>query len=248
MPMPPGGLALVANLTSPPQIFDTTGLMGRFQWRAKLLDGAGQTLTTVERPLVLDGTPPIACRFVRPPLEAAKGSQVTLSEFGREDLTDIASVRFFVGLPEKNVIPPTAKTVSATKSSDETLVWSALLTLPSDLGPCDVTAEITNTAGLATFVSTSILITAEAPLATGEIRGVVLEGTRPQGGLAVSLMQAGHEVAHTKTAADGSFHFSGLQPGEYEVTSQKPDSGRHGQHGAQIKAGETAAVEVRLAL
>lgn len=245
---PPGGLVLVANLTSPPQIFDTTGLTGRFRWRAKLLDGAGQTLTTAERPLVLDGTPPIACRFVRPPLEAAKGSQVTLSAFGREDLTDIASIRFFVGLPEKNTVPPTAKTISATKNSDDTLVWSALLALPNDLGPCDVTAEITNTAGLSTFVSTSILITAEAPLATGQIRGVVLEGTRPQGGLAVSLLQASHEIAHTKTAADGSFHFSNLQPGEYEVTSQKPDSGRHGQHAAQVKAGETAAVEVRLAL
>jgi hypothetical protein len=245
---PPGGLALVANLTSPPQVFDTTGLMGRFQWRAKLLDVAGQTLATAERALVLDGTPPIACRFVRPPLEAAKGSQVTLSAFGREDLTDIASVRFFVGLPEKNAVPPTAKTVSATRDSDDALVWSAPLALPSDLGSCDVTAEITNTAGLTTFVSTSILIMAEAPLPTGQIRGVLLEGTRPQGGLAVSLMQAGHKVAQTKTAADGSFHFSNLQPGEYEVTSLKPDSGRHGQHNAQVKAGETAAVEVRLAL
>jgi hypothetical protein len=121
--------------------------------------------------------------------------------------------------------------------------------LPQELGACEVTAMFTNGAGLISFVTTTIHVISTLPTASGEVKGVVLEGSRPQAGLEVTLEKAPNAiVAKTRTNEQGVFVFAGVAPGDYVVKSLKRDAERKGQAAAKVPAGGVAEVTIKLAL
>jgi len=121
--------------------------------------------------------------------------------------------------------------------------------LPDQIGACDVTAQFTNAAGLVSFATTPLTLLNSLPAAVGEIRGAVVEGTRTQAGLEVTLEKTpGAVLNKTKTDEHGTFVFSNVTPGAYTVRAVKPDANRRGAAPVKVEAGQTATVGVKLAL
>jgi hypothetical protein len=185
---------------------------------------------------------------VQPPTSAAKGSEIQLVLSGWDALSGVVDVSLFVGRPVNGQLPAAARLFPAAPREGEANVWSGPLNLPADLGPCEVTARFTNGAGLTTFITTSFNIVAAIPSSTGTVKGVVLEGGRPQSGLEVSLEKGTASLAKAKTDAAGAFAFNGVAPGDYVVKAVKPVAGRIGQASAKVTATATVSVRVNLAL
>lgn len=79
-------------------------------------------------------------------------------------------------------------------------------------------------------------------VAGGSMRGMVMEGDRPQPDLAVSLRtQEGKVVASTRTALDGTFAFNNVAPGTYVTYADKISSQTKGESLVTIKSGKTLA-------
>lgn len=77
-------------------------------------------------------------------------------------------------------------------------------------------------------------------VAGGSVRGVVMEGDRPQPDLAVSLRtQDGKVVASTRTTTDGIFAFNNVAPGTYVAYADKIASQTKGESLVTIKSGKT---------
>jgi hypothetical protein len=243
---PPSGLLITPSTSAPAETFDTRGIVGGYVWHAEG-NVANQKLHA-ELPVVFDDSPPEACRFMQPPATAAKGSQIALTVSGWDSLSGIADVALFVGRPVNQQPPPGARLFTAASNPDEPNVFSTAVALPQDLGPCEITARFTNGAGLTTFTSTTINIVASLPPALGEVRGVVLEGSRPQAGLEVSLEKGPAVLVKAKTDEQGAFAFAGVQPGEYVVKASKPLAERKGQAAVTVQAGATATASIKLAL
>lgn len=245
---PPGGLLLHPVTTAPVQIFDTSGLVGRFVWRATLV-ADGKTIATGEQPVVFDNTAPASCRFVRPTSLATKESVLTMQVAGWDDLTDIVSVQMFLGKPIDNKAPPGVRMFAAAKSLDDSAVWSAAVTMPKDLGPCDITALLTNGVGLTTAITATVDVLDVLPLVEGNIHGVVVEGSLPQANLDVALEKApGAAMQTVKTDEQGRFDFHGVAVGTYTVRSTKASSQRKGAAEVKVDADHTATATIRLAL
>jgi hypothetical protein len=246
---PPGGWSVGALVRRGGQTFDTAGIVGGYVWQAELVDQAGKTITTNEMPVVFDNSPPVAARFVRPPMTAVKGTLLSLQTTAWDDLSGITSVKYFVGPAVDDKPPPTAKLIDAKPSIADNSIWIADLPLPAELGPCTITAVFTNGAGLTTLAMTSVDIKAESRALQGNIQGVVLEGNRPQPALEVILLHAkGGEVARTTTTASGVFAFEQLPPGEYQLTAFKAASQRKAASNAKVQAGQTANVTLKLSI
>jgi hypothetical protein len=218
-------------------------------WQATLRDAAGRALVQTSLPVVFDNMPPRGARFVRPPASGVQGGKTSLVVSAWDDLSGVADVQFFVGEPVDNKPPAGAKLIAAQRVPTSPELWSADLPLPSAAGTITVTAQFTNGAGLVSFASTSLQVTDKATSATGEIRGQVLEGQRPQAALEVVLLNAGKaEVGKAKSGADGAFQFVGVPPGDYTIRAVKPASQRQGEKGVQVVAGETTIVNLALGL
>lgn len=246
--VPPGGLMVNPIATPATQAFDTSGLAGHFLWHADLLAGAA-TVASSELPVVFDNSPPTSCRFVRPSTLATKESIVPLQVTVWDELTDIATVDLFLGKAIDGKAPPGTRLFRAKKSSGDAALWEAAVTMPKDLGPCEVTAVATNGAGLATTFTTTVTVLDSLPQSHGEIRGVVMEGALPQAGLDVALEQApGAALKTTKTDANGQFTFAEVTPGNYTVAATKSTSQRKGSTPVKVEANQTTTTSIKLAL
>jgi protocatechuate 3,4-dioxygenase beta subunit len=112
-----------------------------------------------------------------------------------------------------------------------------------------VTAQAVNHVGLSSFVTTPIRIVTEMDVPSGEIRGHVSEGPRMQPQLEVQLLDAtGSPLASAMTDAQGQFSFPDLPPGEYQLTTEKPSSGRSAKEGIGLKSGDVEVVRLELTL
>lgn len=246
---PPGGVAMSATGSQEKQIFDTSGLVGRYMWQATLLDEHGHTLAHTERAVVFDNSPPVAARFVRSPATAVKGTRIPFSATAWDELSNIADVKFFLGLPDNGKPPATATLIHALPSATDATVWTADLPLPKEAGNADVTAMFTNGAGLVSFATTSIEVIEAEPTPQGSIQGEVLEGNRPQPGLDVVLLHAtGGEIARTKTDPQGNFVFDKLPAGAYVVQCSKVSSQRKGESKITVAVGPPTNVTIKLVM
>jgi len=79
-------------------------------------------------------------------------------------------------------------------------------------------------AATALFIGFSFSAHAAPPV--GTVEGVARdERQHAQAGVTLRLEANGKEIAHTTTASDGGFHFSGVGPGSYTITAEKPGVG-----------------------
>jgi hypothetical protein len=149
-------------------------------------------------------------------------------------------------------LPPTTPTVAGTLVPGSTTTWTAQLALPADKkGPTDLGVQFINNVGLSTFATATVNLVDALPTLPGRIQGTVLESTRPQAGLEVSLRdpkapKTSEDKAKATTGADGMFTFENLPPGAYTVSSSKAITKRKADVPVTVQAGQTAVVTVNL--
>jgi len=245
---PGGSLLFEASLADWSVVLDTTGLRGRRELRARLLDADGREVRAASLALVLDDLSPGDVRFVDPPKQARRGRPVTLRAAGVPTDSGIASATFFPGAPVDGKVPPGVATVPGTPLDPDKTTWTASLPLPDGkAATADVGVRFLSGAGVASVATAAIELLDADPVTPGILTGIVLEGPLPQPDLVVILGDDKNvERGRTTTAKDGTFRFAGLPPGSYQVFSSKPTSRTGRLVPATIKAGETADVTLEL--
>jgi hypothetical protein len=249
VPTGPGGSPLVeASLQDWSVDFPTAGIQGTYEVRARLRDAQGRLLLSASGPIIFDDTPPRLVKLARLPKQAKRGTPLEIRATGQIPLSGIREVVFFAGKPAPDgKLPPGASTAPGKPIAGSTMTWSASLPLPAEpKGPIDVSVQFISNVGLATFDSERIELIDTEPVATGSIRGRVLEAALPQSGLVVTLAGAKGEKLETKTDKVGVFSFTDVPVGKYLVRSYKPTSMRVGKADVEVKAEMTSRVEVEL--
>lgn len=245
-----GGLVFEARDTDWTLDFDTRRLHGACQLQVRLLDAAGKELDLERRELIIDNDPPSVARVVDCPRKAERGAAIYVKAEGRDEESGIAEVFFFVGRSQGEQIPEGVTTVPGTPLCVDNTIWSAKVTLPMDAkGPTPITVRFVNGVGLARCVTQLVEATEIDPalLEPGRIEGKVLEGDRPQPGLTVFLRdEQGREKARMQTTADGSFVFSALPAGPYQIFCVKPETGRRALVPVRVAPSRAVPATLRL--
>jgi hypothetical protein len=234
-----GALMFDGDITDWKIPLSTTGIVGHRVLRARLLADDGSELAVVQQDVVLGNRPPEGVAFQDLPKETSNKQPLQLQATARRSIPGISDVTFFVGKPAENTVPKDA--VTAPGVSDESRkTWSGQIQLkPTDTGKVPISARFTNEAGLSTIITSSVEVT-NAELGGGKIIGKVVEGSIPQPGIVVVLVDAkGTEQAKATTDANGCFAFARLKSGKYTASASKPVSGRHGAVSVTVK-GEMA--------
>jgi hypothetical protein len=248
---PDGALLFEAVLKDWVVPLNISGIQGARLIRVRLLDSGGGVMQTAVKPILSDSTPPERVRFVEPPTQAKKGSRLVLRATGGDPESGIARVVFFLGRPQGNKPPEKVASVEGTPVKGSEATWSAALPLPDVKGPAEVSAQFVNGVGLSRFDTTTIDLLDTDPRITGpgKIRGVVMEGPRPQPGLEVTLKDPkGNALAKAKTGPDGVFEIAPVAPGNYVVYAAKAESQRRGSRATKVEPNKTAEVTVELEL
>jgi hypothetical protein len=249
LPAGPDGTPLVeASLQDWSIDFPTTSIQGTYDVRARVRDAQGHALLTASTRVIIDDTPPRWVKIARLPKEARRGTPVEVRAAAQMPLSGIREVVFFIGKPTLDgKLPPGAATALGKLLPNGTLTWSGALLLPADhKGPIDLSVQVVSNVGLSTFDTGRIELVDTDPVPTGSIRGRVREGSLPQSGLVVTLVNAKNEKLETKTDKDGVFSFANVPVGKYNVGSYKPTSMRVGKAVVNVKANATSQVEVDL--
>jgi hypothetical protein len=252
-PFGPGGALLfdatIKDWTVP---LDTNKVLGARDLQLRLLDADGRELARALQRVTVSDSGPDRVRLIEVPRKAQRGTELTLKAVGRDEQAGIKEVLFFVGRPMDKKLPPGTTPVPGQPLDAGRTTWSAKLPLPGERkGPTEVSVQFINRAGLSTFDTATLELTETDPAKTGpgKIRGRVLEGPRPQGGLHVVLTdEKNKEKARTKTAADGTFEFPAVEPGRYRVWAFKPESQRRGMEPATVEANKTTNVQIALSI
>ena len=247
---------------------DLSGVYGPTKLRVRMFDDKGKLIPVLDKvtgrkdadevvkTVVLDDTPPVDVRFVRPPARAVRGKSLIVYASGDDPESGIRDVVFFRGrpLPDKKVPPPGTKLIPGELVEAKRKIWGVRLPIaPSERGPVVVSVRFTNRVGLSEVATREFEVGATpGPLpraaSKGSIAGSVREGDRPQVGLTVQLYDSvGKQVKTTKTAAAGKFLFRGLEPGTYRVYAAKSASRTRGEKTAEvIGTARTDGVEIVL--
>lgn len=214
-------------------VYPTNGVAGK---RVFKVEEGGEARTNT---LVVDRTPPVV-KFTANPkdadLEIGK-KPVTLSATASDAESDIARVLFFVGdFPGADLKPAPGGKIVAGKpklDKDGKVIpgeYTAEIRLPEKAGEIKVGVVAVNGVGLATAAPDEpkelVIRDKEAEKkkkTTGSIEGKVVQGSRAQPGLTVTLLDATGKtpVKSTKTDADGKFKFEDVAPATYVVKSVK---------------------------
>jgi hypothetical protein len=245
---------------------NTDGLFGDYPVRAQLKvprDDKKEEVTELRWEVSFDSSPPEILEFTVPPraeekaVRLRRGELLTLVAKGVDEESGIVEAAFFLGKvpPDRKLPPNVVITRPKPETKDDqpvrvtTFEARAELPAPTDkVGAIDVAVQFTNGAGVKSFGELKVILVDDAnggkkgdgaAAKPGNLKGRVLEGDRPQGGLIVTLRDAKGEVkATTKTDAKGNFAFNDLPPGPYRVSSEKPSSGVTGSSPAQVQPGE----------
>jgi hypothetical protein len=231
---------------------DTGLVLGPRVLRGRLLGHDGGEIRVAYLPIVLQDSLPEQVEFVNPPRLAVKGAPLPVQALGFDSGSGVAQVRFFIGKPVNDAVPPNAATTPAAAVPGSKGLWAARVPIPADrAGPTDLSVQVTNKAGLSAFATTTVDVVDKLPPVLGQVRVTVAEGPLPQPGLEVVLRDVNAKTPKEgtftgKTGPDGTYLFANVPPGKYKVSSSKPVSQRKAEREVTVEAGQTA--EVRLAL
>ena len=241
-----GALLFNALITDWNVPLDTSGIVGHRTLQARLLTSDGREIAVADQQVVLGDRPPQGVAFENVPKIASNKRPLELSASALQSIPEVSSVTFFVGKPDNDSIPKGAATAKAT-SDPVGQIWSGQIALkPTVKGTIPVSAQFTNAAGLSSFITTTIEVT-DADIGGGKIQGKVVEGTIPQAGVQVILADGkGAQKGKATTAADGSFSFQSLKPGNYIAKASKPTSGRKGEASVQVTGESTVDTTIEL--
>jgi hypothetical protein len=218
---PGGALVFEAGLHDWVVKMDTTQIRGVRELRATLLDRAGREVAMTPRTLTVGDQAPTLVRFLDPPLKAWRQAPLPLQARGSDELVGVKEVNFFYGRPINDKPPPGASLVPGVAQNESKTVWGVKLPAATDKkGPTEVSVQFVNHLGLSAFATTTVDLEENDPAKTalGKIRGRVLEGDRPQGGLTVYLTDDKRaERGKQESKADGSFEFDNLPAGKYRL-------------------------------
>ena len=246
---PDGALVFQATLRDWEVALNTTGLLGQRILRARLISPQGQELASVSKTVTFDGAAPDDVRFVDVPPKVRRTEPLPVQVVTGNSVSGVRQAMFYLGKPVDGKMPPTAATFPGQPVDVAKTRWSATIFFPNDAkGPTSISVELTNNVGLTTTATTLVELLDAVPVTGGTVRGTVVEGPRPQPGLAVTLAdEKGGEKAKAKTGDDGAFVFENVAPGKYKVLSAKPDAMRKGQSAVIIvEPGKTTNVTVEL--
>jgi hypothetical protein len=250
---PDGALVFEASVQDWTVELNGSHIVGQRALRARLVDRAGNALYETAQPLTIDATEPTQTRFLTPPSRVKYGSTVFLKAKAEDRESGIAAVHFFLGRPSDGNSPQPAR-IPARKGAADANTWTAPFVLPERKGPVEITVQATNGVGLSSFASIVVNLTDTDTVpvlaGTGQIRGKVLEGPRPQPGLEVILNdESGVEKARTTTRKDGTFLFDKVPAGRYVISCFKPITGRRATSATiRVEPDRTETVTLSLSL
>jgi Prealbumin-like fold domain len=237
--------------------YPTAGAIGKQLFKA---ERAGKP--SEPRELLLDNSKPKKLSFTKAPEkpDCLMNSSHTLEASVEDGESGVAAVWFFTG-----AVPPSVDGKPASGSKvvrGEKLPMPANtyrmvepFKLPGTTGEFEVGVLAVNEVGQSS-VEAKVLAVIEPPKpkeekakdekpkkTTGSIVVRVLQSTRPQPQLPVTLMDAAGNVVKTATTdGSGSATFKDLQPGEYTLKSVKrADQNANGSATATVEAGDTPA-------
>lgn len=252
-------------------LFETKSVAGRRTFKVEARpaikeadkpDNAHRTVTTeATQVLLVDRTAPTDVKLVDLPAKAATvtGTEHTLKAAGADAESGIADAYFYLGdAPGADGKPvPGGKVVRGVKAADGTWASKDPVRLPEVRGDVKVGVLFVNGVGLATNAETTLYVKdPEKPAVekekekrtTGSIKGTVVQATRLQPDLPVSLRDGvtGKELKKTTTNSSGEFTFKDVPPGEYLVTTVKrADQNAKGSKPVTVEAVEKpATVEI----
>lgn len=252
--------------------YDAQGLLGKRVFQAWMLqngqkvelrnspDENEQPVTMVRTDVTFDKSPPQITDLKTVPQTAVRGGQLQLRASGDDPESGIKMVRFFLGrVTDDNKVPPGAKPIKAVLANGE---WTQTVSVPNEVeSPMPITVQFVNNLGMESVKDLDVPVAAKmdssasgsgaAPAGpkTGKITGSVLLGHLPQAERDVVLKDAkGTEKTRKKTDADGNFVFADLEPGEYQVSCSKEESGgfAKGKKTVTVEAGKTAKANLDL--
>jgi hypothetical protein len=210
-------------------------------------------LRTTLQPLLLDDSPPTGLRFVDPPPQARRQSQLTLTVSPGQAESGIDKVLLFKGRPTADGKPPPGAILyPAEPVNPEKTLWTGVVPL-SELrpGPLPFSVQSISSAGLESFAETTIELTEGDPenLKPGQIVGTVTEGEFAQPNLEVLLIDGRGEIlARVKTNTEGKFTFDNQPSGKFTITANKTATKRKGTATVYVEPGKTSTVALKLKL
>lgn len=228
---------------------DTRGMAGRRMLVAQVRDSDGVILARATQPVVVDADPPERLALEPKDDAVVNGKPLSLVVTALDRLSGIEGVRVYLGEPTGSAPPPGAKPVAAVRESTGAGRWIAAAPIPKGVTSIAVTAEVTNGVGLVRCLTRTLAVQSAEQVSLGSVAGSVVEGARPQPGLAVELRDADQKpIAAAKTNASGRFLFPAVKPGKYLVWAVKTQSQRVGASAVEVKSGATSQADVSLSL
>jgi hypothetical protein len=221
----------------------------------KVLDGLGDRVDAVVRPVTFDDTPPTDIEFGPFPRNIVRGDLLPVQASGQDRESKIKKVIFFVGQPEKQgdkeARPKAAEFIEGAPANDEGTVWVAKVPLKTEKkGLIDLSVEFVNGVDLSAFKTVKIeLVDAPAnAAATGSIKGTVTYGERLQPNAKVVLSDAKKEVKDQTTTNDkGEFVFKDVPAGAYNIAASKTDDPQtKGETPVAVEKGKTKEVKLEI--
>jgi hypothetical protein len=262
-----GALLFEAAVDDWTRDFDVRAIRGSRRLQASLLDADdSKILSAWGMDLVLDDLPPQDVA-IEAPAEVTQGT-TTLPVKARvtppaSGIKEAAFALVNQDLFEK--AEAEGKVVRGKPEGDDQGTWVAILPLNDATGKLTVTVRFTSGVGLSA-VSSAELVVREPPPAPaavsgkptpekpGEIEGKVTESDLAQPGLVVFLIDPKAKENEnpvknqTRTAADGTYLFSGLKPGPYRVYCLKQETNRRASKDLTVESGKKIRQDLDLLL
>jgi hypothetical protein len=248
--------------------FDVSGKRGRWRLYAYLLGARdGKVLDSWGWPeeLPLDDAAPQITQLEPPAEIESAETRLRVQATVKPSESGIKEVSFIVG-PKGDFAKAETKPVPGKPSSGDPSTWEATLKVPPGAaGKLIVSARAISGAGLSAIEEREVSIkepppepakTAAKPVEEkpGAIKGKVTENDVAQPGLTVYLVDLNAKdkpdaVKRTaKTAPDGTYSFTDLKPGSYQLTCARPPMNRYDIKDVKVGSGQTVEQDLDLLL
>lgn len=267
---PGGALLFEASVQNWTHEVDVADIRGPRDLEARLIEPvSGREYDRYVVPMTLDDEPPgdIALTVPSPVMKGTESVDVSASVV--PPASGISDVTFFVGKAGELNNARAAGQVAPGRPTSDPRTWEARLPLPPAApGPILVTVQFTSGVGLSATSTRPIDVlvpkpkppdaaaNANAPPAPGAIAGKVIENDIPQPRILVRLSALDPNakmpddrikfIKDMATGPDGSYAFTDLKPGTYQVESLKAISSTQDVKAVTVEAGKTTRANLDL--